>query len=108
MEMTRLSSKTGRQVMPLFVALPDAAAGGRDEDGLGRAGDAATSESRPMKLAGPTLRQRMPAMVAESTDWAADSAGSAEQRKAGGEWGAQAPERSQWMHREGGRGTGET
>ena len=67
MEITRLSSKVGRQVMPLLVLFqipPPAAATKTVLEGLGMP---TTSERRPMKLAGPTVRQRMPATAAESS-----------------------------------------
>ena len=70
MEMMRLSSNVGRQVMPLLVLFqmpPPAAATKIVLDGLGMP---TTSERRPMKLAGPTVRQRIPATVAESSAWA--------------------------------------
>src|ERR1044072_5812457 len=67
MEITRWLSNTGRQVTPLLVdfQMPPAAAAAKkvfDGDGI-----PTTSESRPIVLAGPTLRQRNPAMVAESS-----------------------------------------
>ena len=66
-EMTRWLSNTGRQVTPLFVdfQMPPAAAAAKnvfDGDGM-----PATSETRPIVFAGPTLRQRKPAMVGESS-----------------------------------------
>src|SRR5258708_21883576 len=67
MEMIGLSSKTGRQVTPLFVVFqmpPAAAATNIVFDGLGMP---TTSDSRPMKFAGPTVRQRKPATIAESS-----------------------------------------
>src|SRR5688500_18014216 len=69
-EMMRLSSNSGRQVMPLFVVFqmpPPAAATYSVFDGPGIP---ATSERRPMKFAGPTVRHRKPATVAESRVWA--------------------------------------
>src|SRR5689334_38900 len=66
-EMTRWLSNTGRQVTPLFVdfQIPPAAAAAKkvlDGDGM-----PVTSETRPIVFAGPTLRQRNPATVAESS-----------------------------------------
>ena len=71
---TGLSSNTGRQVVPLLVLFqmpPPAAATKSVLEGLGIP---TTSDSRPMKLAGPTVRQRKPAAVAESSVWAASGA----------------------------------
>src|ERR1035437_2132900 len=65
-EITRLSSNTGRHVMPLFMLFqmpPPAAATKSVLDGPGMP---TTSDTRPMKLAGPTLRHLSPATVAES------------------------------------------
>src|SRR4051812_44088287 len=64
-EMTDLSSNTGRQVTPLFVVfqMPPAAAATKTVfDGPGMP---TTSESRPMKLAGPTVRHLKAATVDE-------------------------------------------
>src|SRR5215212_4563718 len=66
-EMTRWLSKTGRHVTPLFVdfQMPPAAAAAKnvfDGDGM-----PATSETRPIVFAGPTFRQRKPAIVVESS-----------------------------------------
>ena len=69
-EITRLSSNTGRHVMPLLVVFqmpPAAAAMNSVLDGPGMP---TTSDRRPMKLAGPTVRQRIPAIVTESSVWA--------------------------------------
>src|ERR1043165_3989473 len=66
-EMMFLSSNTGRQVMPLFVDFqmpPPAAATNNVFDGPGIP---TTSERRPMKLAGPTVRQRKPDTMEESS-----------------------------------------
>src|SRR5688572_10551959 len=71
-------SKTGRKVTPPFVVfqIPPAAAATKNVlDGLGRA---TISDVRPSKLAGPTVRQRKPAMVAESSAGLADCASAAE------------------------------
>src|SRR4051812_14916668 len=65
-EMMFLSSKIGRQVTPLFVLFqmpPPAAATKRVLEGPGMP---TTSESRPWKLPGPTVRHLKPAVVAES------------------------------------------
>ena len=65
-EMTRLSSNTGRQVVPLLVVFqmpPPAAATNTVLEGPGMP---ATSDSRPSKVAGPIVRHRKPAAVAES------------------------------------------
>ena len=72
-EITRLSSNTGRHVVPLLVVFqmpPPAAAANRVLEGPGMP---TTSDMRPMKLAGPTVRQRMPATAAESSDCAPSS-----------------------------------
>ena len=64
--------------MPSFVVfqMPPAAAATKNVfDGLGMP---ATSDVRPSKLAGPTVRQRKPAMVAESSAGRADCANAAE------------------------------
>src|SRR4051812_29234337 len=69
-EMIDLSSNTGRQVVPLFVDFqipPPAAATKSVLEGPGMP---TTSESRPWKFAGPTVRHRNPATVAESSGWA--------------------------------------
>src|SRR6478735_913737 len=69
-EMMFLSSNTGRHVTPLFVDFqmpPPAAATKRVLDGPGMP---TTSERRPWKFAGPTVRQRMPDTVRESSSWA--------------------------------------
>src|SRR5689334_5960261 len=66
-EMTRWLSKTGRQVTPLFVDFqmpPPAAAAKKVLDGDGMP---VTSDTRPIVFAGPTLRQRNPATVVESS-----------------------------------------
>ena len=66
-EITRLSSNTGRHVVPLLVVFqmpPPAAAANRVLEGPGMP---TTSDMRPMKLAGPTVRQRIPATAAESS-----------------------------------------
>src|SRR5690242_9807803 len=65
-EITRWLSNTGRQVTPLLVDFqipPPAAVAKNVFDGDGMP---ATSEMRPMVFAGPTLRQRNPAIVVES------------------------------------------
>jgi hypothetical protein len=67
METTRWLSNTGRQVTPLLIdfQMPPAAAAAKnvfDGDGM-----PTTSDIRPIVFAGPTLRQRKPAMVAESS-----------------------------------------
>src|SRR3954470_19480966 len=62
-----LSSNTGRHVMPLFIDFqipPPAAATNSVFDGPGMP---TTSERRPMKLAGPTVRQRNPETMEESS-----------------------------------------
>src|ERR1043165_6230281 len=67
MEITRWLSNTGRHVTPLLVDFqipPPAAAAKNVFEGDGRP---ATSEMRPMVFAGPTLRQRKPAIVVESS-----------------------------------------
>jgi hypothetical protein len=83
-EITRWLSNTGRQVTPLFVDFqipPPAAAAKNVFDGDGMP---ATSEMRPIVFAGPTFRQRKPAIVVESSSnglavgaetcaWAADA-----------------------------------
>src|SRR5687767_14630809 len=64
---TGYESNTGRNVTPPLVVfqMPPAAAATKNVfDGLGIA---AMSEVRPSKFAGPTVRQRSPAMVAESS-----------------------------------------
>ena len=69
-EITRWSSNTGRHVVPLLVVFqmpPPAAAANRVLEGPGMP---TTSDMRPMKLAGPTVRQRIPATAAESSDCA--------------------------------------
>src|SRR5512143_3513401 len=66
-ETTRWLSNTGRQVTPLladFQIPPPAAAAKNVFDGDGMP---ATSEMRPIVLAGPTFRQRNPAIVVESS-----------------------------------------
>src|SRR5436190_24115013 len=66
-----LSSNTGRHVMPLFIDFqmpPPAAAMKSVLDGPGMP---ATSERRPMKFAGPVVRQRNAEVMVESSDWAA-------------------------------------
>jgi hypothetical protein len=66
-EMTRWLSNTGRQVTPSFVDFqipPPAAAAKNVFDGDGMP---VTSEIRPIVFAGPTFRQRKPAIVAESS-----------------------------------------
>src|SRR5262245_36707812 len=81
-EMTFLSSNTGRHVMPLFVDFqmpPAAAATNRVLDGPGIP---TTSERRPMKLAGPTVRQRKPLTTVESSDCAASGSAIAPHAKA--------------------------
>jgi hypothetical protein len=60
-------SNIGRQVVPLFVdfQIPPAAAAAKnvfDGDGM-----PTTSETRPIVFAGPTFRQRKPAIVVESS-----------------------------------------
>ena len=60
-------SNTGRQVVPLFVdfQIPPAAAAAKnvfDGDGI-----PTKSETRPIVFAGPTFRQRKPAIVVESS-----------------------------------------
>src|SRR5207253_906992 len=73
-EMMDLSSNTGRHVVPLFVDFqmpPPAAATKRVLDGPGMP---TTSESRPWKFAGPTVRHLKPATVAGSSDWARSGA----------------------------------
>src|ERR1035437_11035713 len=65
-EITRLSSNTGRQVTPLFMDFqmpPPAVATKSVLDGPGIP---TMSDERPSKFAGPRLRHRMPATVAES------------------------------------------
>src|SRR6185369_10718577 len=65
-EMMFLSSNTGRHVTPLLVLFqmpPPAAATKSVLDGPGMP---TTSESRPMKLPGPTVRHLKPETVAES------------------------------------------
>jgi hypothetical protein len=66
-ETTRWLSNTGRHVTPLFVdfQMPPAAAAAKNVfDGEGMP---ATSETRPIVFAGPTFRQRKPAIVSESS-----------------------------------------
>src|ERR1019366_7618695 len=66
MEITRLSSKTGRHVMPLFIVFqipPPAVATNSVFDGPGIP---TMSDERPSKLAGPSSRHFMPAADAES------------------------------------------
>src|ERR1019366_2599872 len=66
MEITRLSSKTGRHVMPLFMVFqmpPPAVATKSVFDGPGIP---TISDERPSKLAGPSWRHFMPATDAES------------------------------------------
>src|SRR4051812_43528396 len=66
MAMMFLSSKIGRQVVPLFVLFqmpPPAAATKSVFDGPGMP---TTSERRPWKLPGPTVRHLKPEIVAES------------------------------------------
>jgi hypothetical protein len=66
-EITRWLSNTGRHVTPLFVDFqmpPPAAAAMKVFDGDGMP---TTSEIRPIVFAGPTLRQRKPAIVVESS-----------------------------------------
>jgi hypothetical protein len=66
-EMTRWLSNTGRQVTPLLVDFqipPPAAAAKKVFEGDGMP---VTSDTRPIVFAGPTLRQRKPAMVVESS-----------------------------------------
>src|SRR5512143_2793514 len=65
-EITRWLSNTGRHVTPLLIDFqipPPAAAAKNVFDGEGMP---TTSETRPMVFAGPTFRQRKPAIVAES------------------------------------------
>src|SRR5438552_11557027 len=65
-----LSSKIGRHVMPLFIDFqipPPADATYSVFDGPGMP---TTSDTRPMKLAGPTVRQRKPATTVVSSDCA--------------------------------------
>src|SRR5215467_16045842 len=74
-EMTRWLSNTGRHVTPLFVDFqmpPPAAAAKKVLDGDGMP---VTSEMRPIVFAGPTFRQRKPAMVRESSSNGLDAAG---------------------------------
>src|SRR6185437_14771172 len=64
---TSLSSNSGRQLMPLFVDFqmpPAAAATYKVLDGPGMP---CTSETRPLKLDGPTARQGNPATNEESS-----------------------------------------
>src|SRR3954468_16399466 len=71
MEMMFLSSNTGRHVTPLFIVFqmpPPAAA---TKSVLEGPGIPTTSLRRPWKFAGPTVRQRNPAVVAESRPCAA-------------------------------------
>src|SRR5512146_1126543 len=72
-ETTRWLSNTGRQVTPLFIDFqipPPAAAAKKVLDGEGMP---TTSETRPMVFAGPTFRQRKPAIVAESSSKGLDA-----------------------------------
>jgi len=65
-ETQRSLSNTGRNVVPLFVVFqipPAAAATKKVLEGLGMP---TTLETRPIMLAGPTLRQRKPARSVES------------------------------------------
>src|ERR1039458_7741815 len=65
-EITRLSSNSGRHVMPLFMVFqipPPAVATKSVFDGPGMP---TMSDERPSKLAGPSCRHLMPAMLAES------------------------------------------
>src|ERR1035437_6040721 len=65
-EITRLSSNNGRHVMPLFMVFqipPPAVATKSVFDGPGIP---TMSDERPSKLAGPSCRHLMPAMLAES------------------------------------------
>src|SRR5205823_5404712 len=62
-----LSSKIGRQVRPLFMVFqipPPAEATYSVFDGPGMP---CTSDTRPMKLAGPTVRHRKPETMEESS-----------------------------------------
>src|SRR6266480_242501 len=66
-ETQRSLSKTGRKVVPALVVFqmpPAAAATKKVLDGLGMP---TTLETRPIMLAGPTLRQRKPARSVESS-----------------------------------------
>src|SRR6185369_10452101 len=66
-EITRWLSNRGRQVTPLLIdfQMPPAAAAAKNV--LDGEGMPTTSDTRPIVFAGPTLRQRKPAMVAESS-----------------------------------------
>ena len=72
-EMTRWLSNTGRHVTPLLVdfQMPPAAAAAKnvfDGDGI-----PVTSDMRPIVFAGPTFRQRNPAIVRESSSKGLDA-----------------------------------
>src|SRR3954463_1757884 len=66
-EITDLSSKTGRHVTPLFVVFQIPPAAAATNTVLDGPGIPTTSDSRPMKFAGPTVRHLKPATVDESS-----------------------------------------
>src|SRR5262245_16985258 len=65
-EMIRLSSNVGFQVMPLFVLFQIPPADAATKMLLEGPGLPATQERRPMKFAGPPFRHRSPVALAES------------------------------------------
>ena len=81
-ETTGLSSNVGRNVTPPLVLFQTPPAAGATKSVLRRERDAGDVGDAAFEVtAGPTLRHRMPAMVAESTPWAAARVGAASQRR---------------------------
>ena len=81
-EITRLSSNTGRQVTPLFMVFqmpPPAVATKSVFDGPGMP---TMSDERPSKFAGPRLRHRMPAIGRGVDRLCVDGGGAKHERRA--------------------------